>query len=1343
MCVQDITSPSEKSYEVEGWIELRRQRPFRSCDHGSGPAIWVSGEAQHAFDVKERAGASHATLKCEELFERAYDKGVLASDKRIPAPSTLMGKTTVQILNNFWSGAQDTLQEALRHYPWFWPASVCKSELLVLLSRWDEAAQCARNLLRIDEDDLDSHTVLLLHAVAQKGDLDQGVLQVRTFFEMLAVQEPYSFALWLDSARLFLSMVGIHDDATEAILSFLRAACSLAENNVADCQEQLDRANAQHKKRERLSPYHSLLLSTSKVRAGLKVDVADENVFVNLQEAMAHVDEAVSYTVRDFRSTFGLYFFTAFRANLLFDAASTYLDLACYGSLIKTLKPSTGNSVVELSVGFLTTATPSKDTSFVAEALAKASSVLGTLCHFMPGHGMAKAMMARVHLLQGDTEAARRTLRDALSSRAFSDDLGGTKSSIAAHFCLMLARLEQLAGQPAEGLAQLEKALSFDLHLKSTLPYYLIKADLHLQKTEFDEAVSTLEESQKLATVRSETPQKINSERQAADLTTTAANPAIGPSSRRPYQYLCFRGTDLERVELHCLLATAAAKNNRGDQAFEILSRASSSLAGSPLEGKIVLCRASIAADSGDSAEAARLLSSVPSSNPFYVKAQMSLAQIFLTEEKNRAAYARCFRDIAAVQPTPENFTAIGEALLEVYEPRGAVEAFERALHAKPGDRKLIRRIVAALVKTHQYERASTYASNSLREQPEDLELRLDLVALLFRLRRWQEAIETASVVDGDNTAYDGSFSLGAKVQILLLKVKALLSQTSSYSARGDEAELEDSALRTLHRCRVAIKRYLELHQRSAESASGEGAWRISRLGADVYCQLGAILERRKGEAEQAAQCFEEARELDSERTSALLALSRIRLRQGHLQAAEEYLSALQRLDPTNEGVSLIKSEIVAAALLDNVRHSPCDLVSHCFSLLRLHLPHFKALGDALALMRKQGLLIENYSTIITAIENLKQSTGSLYIEAGTNYCLGIIKRWRHFPHEALQHLNVARRHSSFYHDSMRHMVEICLDPGDRITVEALCGRLTLSLRSSPTASLDGLGGTGGVLLPLRNFVSWSSTTSLGRGSCSLASSVANDADQHTLSSAPKAHATNAFEAERLLQEWHAAGPPVEMRRRLMTWQIEALAFSKDRGKMDLALKAVGDLLLQHRDDVPLLLAAAETLLVMRQTSKARVHLKRIYELAKVGIDPIAEAETERASLLLAELHIQAGKTDNAIPLITLVTNRNKECARAWELLGMCAEKRGQYEQSADHYGKKKERHVGSIVPAQAWKLGNERNLTVGYRLADTLLKAKQPVKAITACHAVLRQKPDFLKIRKEVLDKARRCLRL
>ncbi|EPT30396.1 tetratricopeptide repeat-containing protein [Toxoplasma gondii ME49] len=661
----------------EGSIAEAEQK-FQSLLNNKKVAF-PAASALHHYSIRPACDESRDS-RVDELRNRVLAEKVTANDDALLLAARfflLVGE--LEAASSLLT-AQDTLQEALQHYPWFWPASVYKSELLMLLGRWDEAAECARNVLQVEEDDLDSHTVLILQAVAQKGDLDQGVLKVRTFFKMLAVQE-----------------TGL------------------------------------------LLPYHNLLLSMRKVRAGVKVDVADETTFLNLQEAVAYVDETVSCTVRDFRSTLGMNFFMAFRANLLFDAASTYVDLACYGSLMKTLKPAIGSIVVELCTGFLTSTTPSKDTGFVADALAKAASVLATLCHFMPGHGMAK-----------------------------------------------------LEGQPAEGLAQLEKALSLDPRLKSYLPYYLVKAELQMQKTEFEDAVSTLEEAQPLSIVRLKAAQKLNCERQDADRAAEMANPTIGSSSRRPDQYLFCQVTDLERVEFHCLMAAAASKSNRGDKAEQILSRAFSSFAGGPLEGKLVLCSAAIAAETGDNARAAQLLSSVTPSNPFYVKAQTSLAQIFLREKKNKAAYARCFRDIASVQPTAENFTAIGEALLEIYEPRGAVQAFEQALRAKPEDRKLVRCIVAALAKTHQFERATAYANNSLREQPDDLELRLDLVALLFRLRRWQEAIETASPVDGDNITYDKCFTLGAKVQILLLKVKALLSQTSSYSARGNETDLED-----------------------------------------------------------------------------------------------------------------------------------------------------------------------------------------------------------------------------------------------------------------------------------------------------------------------------------------------------------------------------------------------------------------------------------------------------------------------------------------------------------------------------------------------------------------------
>ncbi|PFH36413.1 tetratricopeptide repeat-containing protein [Besnoitia besnoiti] len=1123
---------------------------------------FAAASALHHYRARKRfAGTSE--VDSEETRTKALEEKASANDAAILLAIRfflLVGEleTASSLLT-----AQEKLRETIYYYPWFWPASIYKSELLMMLGRWEEATECARRVLQVEEDDLDSHKVVALQTVAYKGDIDHGILKIREFFQLLAVHT-----------------------------------------------------------RGRFSPHHSLLLSRLKIRRGVKLSAGEHETMASLQEAMLSVDEAVSATVLDFRSTLGTGFFIAFRADLLFDAATRYMDLAWFATQLNAFRPPSGTCTVTLGAGFLTAATPTKETGFVQIALSKALSVLTTLCHFMPVHGLA-----------------------------------------------------QLTGQPAEGLEQLEKALSLDTALKDSFPYHFVKAELHMQKEDYALAVSTLEDAEKLASVAREQTPHPHVEGQAPSQEATAKSGGLSRLSRRPYRYLLFPVTALERTECLCLMATAAAKCNRLEEAAEILSRAASELDGDPLADRIVLCQASLSANSGDLASAERLLRSVDETSPFYVKAQLSLAHRFLKEDRNRDAYARCFRDIAEVQPTADNFVAHGEALLEVYEPRGAVEAFERAVRARPEDGRLVRRVVDALVKTHQYERAIAYARDALRDHPDDLELRRDLVSLLFRLKRWQEAIDTASPLEGDGITHEGNSALQTKIQVLLLKVKALLAQTSSCSDCEKQTELEERALRTLHRCRAAVKRHLESHPQSAGFTSGDSP-SISQLGADVYCQLGAIMERSRREATQVAQRFQEALELDSSRTAALLALSRIHSRQGNLEAAEEYLSALHLLDPANEEASLIKSEIVAAALSDFSKHRPCDLVSHCLSLLSLSPPHFKALGDALALMRKQGLLIESYHSLLTALEDLRQRADGPYIEAGANYCLGIIKRWRRFPQEALQHLDSAKRHPSFYHDCMRHMVEISLDPGECITIETLCGRPTYSLRSHSTASLDGFS-----------------------------------------------------EAERLLREWTATGPPLELKPRLVTWQIEALAFSKETRKLDLALKTVGELLLQRCDDVPLLLAAAETLLVMRQISKARVHLKRICELAKQGVDRAIEPETERACLLLAELYIQGGKISSAVPLIALVTNANKECARAWELLGICNERRGHYEQAAHNFEK-------------AWALVNKRNVTVGYRLAGSLLKAKLPVKAISACLEVLKQKPDFAKIRKDVLEKARRELR-
>ena len=81
------------------------------------------------------------------------------------------------------------------------------------------------------------------------------------------------------------------------------------------------------------------------------------------------------------------------------------------------------------------------------------------------------------------------------------------------------------------------------------------------------------------------------------------------------------------------------------------------------------------------------------------------------------------------------------------------------------------------------------------------------------------------------------------------------------------------------------------------------------------------------------------------------------------------------------------------------------------------------------------------------------------------------------------------------------------------------------------------------------------------------------------------------------------------------------------------------------------------------------------------------------------------------------------------EKLGLVMEKENSFADAAAHY-------------EQAWLKENKASARVGYKLAFNYLKAKRHVEAIHICHVVLELFPDYPKIRKEVLDKARAALR-
>ncbi|PRP77845.1 tetratricopeptide repeat protein 21B-like [Planoprotostelium fungivorum] len=196
----------------------------------------------------------------------------------------------------------------------------------------------------------------------------------------------------------------------------------------------------------------------------------------------------------------------------------------------------------------------------------------------------------------------------------------------------------------------------------------------------------------------------------------------------------------------------------------------------------------------------------------------------------------------------------------------------------------------------------------------------------------------------------------------------------------------------------------------------------------------------------------------------------------------------------------------------------------------------------------------------------------------------------------------------------------------------------------------------------------------------------------------------------------------------LKTQVLEAYVMMAGKGKTDIddAMNHLNNVLNIDKNYVPALLAVSECFIIRKDAQKARNQLKTI---SKMPHNSDEAEEFERSWILLSDIYIQVAKYDMASELLRRCLSYNKSCPKAWELLGFIMEKEQAFRDASDHY-------------ECSWKMQNESNPTLGFRLAFNYLKAKRYVEAIDVCHKVLALYPDYPKIRKEILEKARSSLR-
>ena len=212
--------------------------------------------------------------------------------------------------------------------------------------------------------------------------------------------------------------------------------------------------------------------------------------------------------------------------------------------------------------------------------------------------------------------------------------------------------------------------------------------------------------------------------------------------------------------------------------------------------------------------------------------------------------------------------------------------------------------------------------------------------------------------------------------------------------------------------------------------------------------------------------------------------------------------------------------------------------------------------------------------------------------------------------------------------------------------------------------------------------------------------------------------------AEKLLRELHGMTDPQSLKYRVLeSYQLLA---TKQKANVDRAMHNFIEILETEKDYLPALLGMSTAFMLENSTTKARNALKRI---AKMTYSHELADEFERGYLLLADIYIQKSKFDLAEDLCRRCLKYNKSCGKAWESMGVIKEKEHAYKDAAEYYEK-------------AWQLEHKASAPIGFKLAFNYMKSKRYVEAIDVCCSVLRQFPDYPKIRKEILEKAMSALR-
>ncbi|KAI8825186.1 uncharacterized protein EV422DRAFT_517791 [Fimicolochytrium jonesii] len=456
--------------------------------------------------------------------------------------------------------------------------------------------------------------------------------------------------------------------------------------------------------------------------------------------------------------------------------------------------------------------------------------------------------------------------------------------------------------------------------------------------------------------------------------------------------------------------------------------------------------------------------------------------------------------------------------------------------------------------------------------------------------------------------------------------------------------------------------RDLQIHLASKESVVAENRNQQAILS-QINVEIADLLANVLKDTERAIVHYNEAVEQNPGDEKATISLCRLHLTTATLLPAQQHCANLLRLNPSSEPATILMADIMA------LKNSYNESIAYFRQLLEKSPANYAALARLIETMRRNGTLSE----VDGFLKSAEGSSVKVHLHPGYHFCKGLHFRYTNATNEALKEFNFCRKDAEWGERALYHMIEIFLNP-DNETI----GGEALDAATDAAAAGSSAKGSEEVLAVLT--------------------------------------------ADKLLKE--LPQNPKSLRTQIL--EGNAMLATKQKADIERAVTHFTEILTVEKDYVPALLGLATAHMLLKQSPRARNHLKRI---SKMDWSPQFASEFEQTWLLLADINIQAQKYEPATTYLTLLLTHNKSSARALEYLGLIHERQSQFTDAARVYN-------------DAWTLDGKINPALGYKLAFNLMKVKKFVEAVDVCHRVLGMYPEYPKMRGEVLGRARAMLR-